>query len=145
MEIKKPIEIKFAFKGIEVLQSLFNPLPNPELKSEDFLFNLQLEQKIDRPNKSIQVLVKVEIRANQINEQLASLTTVSLFYIDNFEEIPNTADGMLVLPEIFSQTLTTLSISTTRGILFTFLKGTYLHYVILPIVDPAKFIQQQNQ
>ena len=39
--------------------------------------------------------------------------------------------------DIFISTLNSISISTTRGMMFSAFRGTFLHNAILPLIDPA--------
>jgi len=43
------------------------------------------------------------------------------------------------LPSEFITTINSLSLSTSRGILFMLFRGTFLHSAILPIIDSSDY------
>jgi hypothetical protein len=54
-----------------------------------------------------------------------------------------TSENLAEINEAFAETLNSISISTTRGVMFSELKGTILHHAFLPIID-VKALQKQT-
>ncbi len=142
MQTAEEINIVWGFRAIEIIQSVLNPLPKPELKEENFFFNIQVEQKIDAANKLIQVIVHIHIQSNEVENELASLSTLCMFYIENLDALIEKGGEKMQLPDHFINTLSSIAISTSRGIIFTLFRGTYLHRAILPIIDPTQLKPQ---
>ena len=92
------------------------------------------------------VIVSVEIRSEDQNHILGSLAVSCIYSIVNFDEVIKIeADGKLDIPQPLVEILNSISISTTRGVMFSAFKGTFLHNAFLPIVDPRSFQQVEQQ
>ena len=50
-----------------------------------------------------------------------------------------TEDKKFNLSDSFILTINSVAISTTRGLMFSSFKGTFLHEAILPLIDPNQF------
>lgn len=138
MQTAEKVEISFAIRGIEIVQSVLNQPPQQGIKTEEFIFNLNVEQKIDETNKIILVFVSTNISTKEVEHPLASLTTLCVFHVANFNEVSKKDGDKLVLPDHFINLLSSIAISTSRGVMFTFFRGTYLHKAILPVIDPLQ-------
>lgn len=133
-------DISFSIKSIDILQSVLHPLPTQGLETGDLTFKIQVEQKIDASNKLIHVSVHIHVLSKVIEQELAGLDTVCIFQVANFSDILKTDSASSSLPGQFANNLSAIAISTTRGLMFAFLRGSYLHNAILPIIDTAKLI-----
>ncbi|HEY6082285.1 MAG TPA: hypothetical protein VIU45_02435 [Chitinophagaceae bacterium] len=142
MQTAEKTNIAFGLKGIEIIQSVLNPLPKPGLNEEGFIFNIQVEQKIDAANKLIHAIVHIHVLSNEVESELASLSTLCVFHVENLDEVLKKENEKMQLPDHFINTLSSIAISTSRGIIFTLFRGTYLHRAILPIIDPAQLKPQ---
>lgn len=142
MQIAENINVTFSIKGIEIVRSVLNQPPQSGLNFEEFTFNIGVEQKIDETNKIILVFVNTDILSKGVDKPLASLSTLCIYHVANFEDIIKKEEGRLVLPDHFVNLLSSISISTSRGVMFTFFRGTYLHKAILPVIDPLNLKPQ---
>lgn len=136
------IDINFVFSDIEIIRFRLQPPARPGIKTEDFIFNVQINQKIDATNKLIQVFVEIDTLLNGEKNELANLSTLCVFSIADFDDVFKKPGKKMEMPDLFINTLSTIAISTTRGIMFSLFRGTYLHRAILPIVDPAQLRTQ---
>lgn len=139
---KKQIPINIQLKGIEVLDACINhpKYAMPELKI--FHFEIKLEHKINTEKKFIAVLMYVDVYSDQIEAKLGSLTSSCIFDIADFD-ISTNSKNKVVFPDEFLTAINSISISTTRGIMYNQFKGTFLHNALLPIVDPKSLKQQK--
>ena len=48
------------------------------------------------------------------------------------------------LTEELKDVLNSISISTTRGVMFSTFKGTYLHNALLPVVDARQMVNEKE-
>lgn len=65
---------------------------------------------------------------------------IAIDYIIKDLEKYKDKDDKIILPSALGGSLISISISTTRGILFEKLANTFLSNVIMPLIDPSKFI-----
>ena len=89
-------------------------------------------------------IIKLKILSNEVEGVLGQLSTLCIFHVDNFEEVVKIKDGVAQLPTEFINQLNNIAISTTRGVMFTMFRGSYLHRAILPIVYPQQFEPQKQ-
>lgn len=140
---KTPIErlnVEMQLRAIELLQSaLYLPPPAPATIAS-FNFNIHIEIRIEPAQKRVYIVVNVEINNEDQTIPLGSLSVSCIFEIANFEDVlVKGTDGVYTLPKELAVTLNSIAISTTRGVMFSTFKGTFLHGAVLPIVDPKQF------
>ena len=142
----KDFTVDLQLKSIELLKGSISLPSVPEVSLNNFNFNINLESKADATNKILFVIVSVEIRSEDQNHVLGSLAVSCIYSIVNFDEVVKIeADGKLDVPQPLVEILNSLSISTTRGVMFSTFKGTFLHNAFLPIIDPRSFQQVEQQ
>jgi hypothetical protein len=142
----KDFTVDLQLKSIELLKGSISLPSVPEVSLNNFNFNISLESKADATNKILFVIVSVEIRSEDQNHVLGSLAVSCIYSIVNFDEVVKIeADGKLDIPQPLVEILNSISISTTRGVMFSTFKGTFLHNAFLPIVDPRSFQQVEQQ
>lgn len=141
MAKKKAEEFNLTFRlaNIELLElNILRPTKAPEI-GQQVHFNIGMEQRFDIPNKVVFVASIVSILdAPTDGNVLARMATSCNFVVDNLEDYIKDGDKVH-LPEPIMVTINSIAISTTRGMLFSELKGTYLHGAILPLLDPNMF------
>ncbi|MBA4303759.1 MAG: hypothetical protein C0424_05995 [Sphingobacteriaceae bacterium] len=142
----KQLNVEMQLRAIELLQSALH-LPPPASKNvSSFNFNIHIEIRIEPVQKRVYDVVHVEIHNEDQTIPLGSLSVSCIFEIANFEQLLlKGADGVYTLPQELAVTLNSISISTTRGVMFSAFKGTFLHGAVLPIVDPKQFKVEANQ
>jgi preprotein translocase subunit SecB len=137
--------VEFQIKGIELIKFSLIPPLQPLSKQTTFQFNIQLEQKIDVEQKLVIVFTTIDISNKDDNTQLASLTVSCIFEVANINEFVNDSSKLVTIPEEVLITFNSICISTLRGVMFSNLKGTFLHNAILPVVNPATFVKNNIQ
>lgn len=136
----KDFKVDLQLKSIELLKGSIELPAIPNVSLTNFNFNISLESKSDSINKLLFVIVSVEIKSEDQNHLLGSLAASCIYSISNFDEmIKIEADGRLNIPQPLIEILNSISLSTTRGIMFSTFKGTFLHNAFLPIIDPRSF------
>lgn len=141
----EPTQIQFQLKTIELLSFSLNA-PQTTLANEyPCRFDITIEQQCNPEEKKIKVIATIAIIHEADQQQLASLQSCCLYQIENLADFnTNPATKQVSLPDQLIITLNSISISTTRGILFAQLRGTYLHNLVMPIVDPTQFVTNNN-
>lgn len=131
----KKEEFGLNLKGIELLKVQFNHpekvIPNDTI----FKFDISLEQRYNIEKQLIFVVVTIKILMDETLE-VGSMKINYIYNLSNFANLIK--DGKIVdIPTEIAQTLNSISISTTRGVLYSELKGTFLHQSILPLINPS--------
>jgi hypothetical protein len=139
-KVKEDFKIEMKLKGIEMLNGSLQLPSNQDLNITNFNFNINIESKADAPNKIVFVIVNIEIKNEDQSVILGSISVSCIYEILNFVDVIKiSTDGKLDIPQALIEVLNSISISTTRGVMFSTFKGTFLHNAVLPIIDPRQF------
>lgn len=142
----KDFIVDLQLKSIELLKESISLPSVPDVSLNNFNFNISLENKADATNKFLFAIVSVEIRSEDQSHILGSLAVSCIYSVANFDEVVKIeADGKLDIPQPLIEILNSISISTTRGVMFSTFKGTFLHNAFLPIIDPRTFQQVEQK
>lgn len=126
--------IKFRFAGIEIVSKSINPAPLKGVGLE-FLFDLQFEIRVVAEHKLVIPVVTIKVRGGEIPEELANIVVSSFFEVEDFENVIKINDhGLHVIPPSLDATIRPVAISTTRGVMYSEFRGTYLNNAILPVI-----------
>ena len=139
----KPIELKVSFKmvDIQIIKFSINQPLEIETSLTNFNFKITPDVRIADQLHHIAAIMNIEVETMDMLHQFANMSIGYVFEIENFDEvIPLDANGLYNVPDPLVVTLLSVATSTTRGILFTYLKGTFLHNAILPIIDPSTLL-----
>jgi hypothetical protein len=136
--ISKDIEIQL--KGIELLNIDQRLSTADTINIRNFNFNINIETKADAPNKLLFAIIHIEILTEDQKTVLGGISVSCIFELKNFDDlIKIESDGKLNLPQQVVDIINSISLSTTRGVMFATFKGTPLHSAFLPIIDPKQF------
>jgi hypothetical protein len=134
--------LSFQLKGIELLHSSLIH-PNKDISEINlFNFDIKIEHKVNFEKKILFVICSIEISDNERDQKFGSISVNCLFGIDNLGEFIEPKTKMIKLPDQIAIMLNSITISTTRGVMFSQFKGTFLHHAYLPVIDPKSFIPQ---
>lgn len=138
-------QLKFKIKQIEIIEFALKDAGKVITKDTVFRFETKIKHIIDAEKKVIDVIPDFNIYCDGSNYEIANTQVAVSFLLENIKEYFD-QNGKLELPLQFIQMLNSLSISTCRGIMFALFKGTHLHSVILPIINPSNLteIEQPN-
>jgi len=138
----QPETFSFSIKGIEIL-GINLIFPSPDIKDiKTFNFNINAEQKISTENNILLNFITVDILKEDNESKLGSINVNIIFEIVNFEEFIDKKTKNVILPAEVLMVMNSISISTTRGVMFSQFKGTHLHNAILPVIDPKQMTNQ---
>lgn len=137
---KEETQLHFQLKAIEILGfELITPSQNIFNSEIVFNFDVQIEHRINVPENVLYILVNVVIQNESKDQIFGNISVGCNFYVENLGGFINSNKAKAEIPQSFINSLNSISISTTRGIMFTQFKGTFLHNAILPIFDPRTF------
>ena len=108
------------------------------------MYEFGIEHKINLEIKKIFVICSISILSEQFEGSFANAKISCIYGFPEIETFFNKDDKKIEIPENVSITLNSITLSTCRGVMFTLLRGTFLHNVILPIVDPKTFTNNGN-
>ena len=124
-------------RGIELLNVSLIRLEHSSKNLSTFLYNVRIVQDIDKNKKLVFIIVHVDIHSTEEKKDVGSLSVSHIYELANFEEVVTILDEHnFKMSESLNDILNSISISTTRGVMFSTFKGTLLHNAILPIVNP---------
>lgn len=134
-------KIQFQVRGIELIDFSLNS-PNVILPEAHAInYNTNILSRIDKDNKLIYIVVNIDVTDLEQKVKYARVEVSIIFQVNNFEEVVTfKSDSTVHIESHINEILNSISVSTTRGVMFGLFRGTFLHYAILPIIDPTKFV-----
>lgn len=141
---------KISIKALQTIKGSIESPPNLNLAaSGEPQFDFDFQYGLSPDEKIVGIILGVTIVAiwpNQSNSQVtAAFTHELVFKVENLEDFVDTPeDSKPVVDRLMLGTLIGIAYSTIRGIIYTRTQGTALKGVILPVVDPKKFIPEEK-
>ena len=101
-----------------------------------------LEDKLVKADFIIEI--KTESKGQNEKESLGIFHLVFIYHVENLEELAKSDINHLIeLHPALGNALSSITYSTSRGILLTRLQGSALQDFVLPIIDPNKLLQSK--
>lgn len=142
---EKLINAQLQFRSIELLSGSINA-PHSLNPTSDYNFNINIQTQVDESKDLIFSIVYVDITNPERTFTYGSLAASCIYTLGNFNEIITKDEmGRHIIPKGLVDTLNMISISTTRGIMFSTFKGTFLHNAIMPLVNPQHITPHSAQ
>lgn len=139
METSKNSSVEFNIEGIELLEYSISS-PNKKLPDDiQYRFDLNIEHKISIELKKIFVIGTFTIINDELKLDLGHAKISCIYGLPAVESYLNKETKTVELPKDLTVTLNSISLSTCRGVMFALFRGTFLHNVTLPIIDPKTF------
>lgn len=132
------INLKIKFQTIEIMNCHID-VPMDNIQSLDtFHFNINTEMQINSEQKFLIIIVNVQIYNSDKSIEIGCFKANNVFFVaENFEQIHNKlGKEHIPIPKELATILNSISISTTRGAMWSSFKGTILHNAILPLWNP---------
>jgi len=144
METAKTL-IDFQLVDIEILELSIKAFPIEEVFEKTKVFNITLNYQHQIDVDLFRILTIVEICNSEDSSIYATINCGTSFKIDNLSQYFNKEKQTFSFPKGFIERVTLLSISTTRGVIFTSLKMTIPYNIVLPIVNMDNFKKSKNE
>ena len=133
-------QINFKFAAIQILSKRVLEMP-PGKAGTVFSFEIKVEVKVQLSMKLVIPHITVQIIDDETKKELAEFVIDYLFEVEDFDKvIVKNTHGLYVIPELLENIIKPVSVSTTRGIIYSELRGTYLHSAVMPVVFMDKFV-----
>lgn len=139
------VNVNFQLKEIELLEINLHHPQIPLSAERTYNFNIQIEQRINNEDKMVIVITSIEVIHEEDKQCHAAIKVSCIFIIENFQDFIVASTNQVNLPDQFAITLNSISLSTTRGIMYSQFKGTFMHNVLLPIVNPSSLITTRSE
>jgi len=103
-----------------------------------------LEEKLVKADFTVEI--KTESKGENSKESTGRFHLVFIYHVENLEDLakPN-KNNLLDLHPALSNALSSITYSTSRGILLTRLQGTALQNFVLPIINPNKLLHNKQK
>lgn len=103
-----------------------------------------LEEKLVKAD--LKVEIKTESKGENLKESTGSFQLVFIYRVENLEELAKPdKNNLLDLHPALGNALSSITYSTSRGILLTRLQGTALQNFVLPIINPNKLLHSKQK
>ncbi len=134
--MNKKKNVMYSLKGFELLDVMIVYPENPLPQNSKFKFTVNLEHRTNLEKKLVFVITTITIIYEEKSSKLGSIKTSCIFNIDNIEEFTSVKKEKLIdFPDAFINSLNSISISTTRGVMYSKFSGTFLQSAILPLIN----------
>ena len=130
------IKIALRFIGLHIISKEMVEMPiDLVIAAPIFNFDIRVESKVQAEKSLVLSVVHVSIRELNKPLKLANISTVCIFEIEDFINVViHNEAGLYVIPDQLEALIRPVSISTTRGIIYSEFRGTYLNNAIMPII-----------
>jgi hypothetical protein len=144
MSSKEKENIEFQLTNIEILESEIKAPKEPLANNTIFSFDIALEQRFNVEKELIFVICDITTfpQGNQ-EQKLGKYRSSCIFKVHNLSKYI-AENKKINLSEDFIVTLNSVSLSTTRGLMFALFKGTFLQGAILPLLDPSQYKKERK-
>src|SRR5690606_23678713 len=135
--IQKESIIEYGLMSIEILKFSLNETENVDISIDKIGFELNLSGDFDETSSHIEVITDINIfkEKDKGRKRVAELKTKFVFFIKGADSLKEDGNETY-LPKKLIDSLNLISVSTTRGILFTKFQGTKIQNIILPLISP---------
>lgn len=105
----------------------------------EFALGFNLNEKLVKADFSVNVQTKSKA---EVDEAIGAFKFVYIFFVENIEELAILEkDNTITLHEALGNSLSSITYSTSRGILMTRFQGTVLKDFILPVINPNELLK----
>lgn len=128
--------------GMKVVD--FDIKPKQRIQKDKIGFGIELKHNISQDG-NVEVDIKVIMNDGNIENSLCSINILYHFFLSDYQEWLNANNHKSgTLPTDLIHIMNGIAVSTSRGVLFTKQKDTFLEGICLPIIDLSSFHQQST-
>lgn len=125
--------------SIELLESVINSARHTLEDLPIYQFDIQIEHRTQVDKGILFALCSIIVLSEDKNYEYGSIKTNCVFQLDDLSRFVNPELKQVKLPEQLTVIINSITISTSRGVMFANFRGTHLHNAVLPILDPKVF------
>ena len=137
-------ENTISLNEIEVLSFALNPKPDHIVKSFKYIVNIDTKVKGSSEKNLLTTITTVHFLEDETKSELGSLQVGLVFKIENYDQVVvKKSETRIQIEDKKKKRLALISMDTLRGIAFTYLKGTYIQSILIPLI-PADQVLTTN-
>ena len=140
-DVTQPVGVQFA--GIDVLHHVVHPLL-PGTAKPTVGFSISMQYQFSQVLEQVQLELDIQVQDIQTQRTVGELKTCCTFSLKGVAQL-NSETGIVTIDDNVIDMFVSLSISTTRGILYSYFANTYLNPLVLPVIDPKAFRQLMTE
>ena len=138
------IEFKFIKAQVDTPEDFIIDKVDGHQLENTLQLAFNLEEKLVKAD--LKVEIKTESKDENPKELKGSFHLVFIYRVENLEDLAKPdKNNLLDLHPALSNALSSITYSTSRGILLTRLQGTALQNFVLPIINPNKLLQNNSK
>ena len=125
----------YKLVNIDLISFALLPKPDHPFSKADVEFNIRQELQLDPAKEMVTAFTLIYFREAGKKEFMASIEVACMFEIKGMKKLikkDDIAKGSTISEEL-DTAMNRIAVATSRGILFSQLKGTYLHEYIMPL------------
>ncbi len=131
---------QIVLKDIVLLSCAHEAISDQDEKPFHFNFDVQIEMQADLPTNLLIVKIHVSINNEQQTKKLGKIAvSYSFEVLDLKDMVEENAQKKPQLAQHLSDSVNSIALATTRGLMFANFKGTALHHAYLPIISRKQF------
>ena len=135
-------KVQAAIKGINIIEIRLRT-PEKQLNiNAKFNYNIGFKHILNIEMNFITVIVNIVIGSDEIEDELGRYEIGVIFNVPMINEYYDKEENRLD-SDLLSN-LNIISLDTTRGIMFSVNRGTFLHNAILPLVSPESITTKKE-
>ena len=124
--------VNYKISAVELLNLELKHPQQENIDFNTFHFDLKLQHRVNSEKKLVFVVTTINILNSDKSVQVGMIQTSCIFDVDNINELID-SENNVTFPEKFLDEVNSMGISTTRGIMYSEFKGTFLHKAVLPV------------
>ncbi len=125
-------QVTYRISALEPLNLEIQHPKQEQIDLNTFHFDLRLQHRINAEKNLVFVITSIDVMDKDKTHKVGHIETNCIFYVENFNDFLG-EDNQAHFPDSFISEINAMAISTTRGIMFSEFKGTFLHKAVLPI------------
>ena len=135
--------VTYKISAIETLDLQMKHPKQQNIDFNTFHFDLKLQHRINAEKKLVFVITTIQVLDKDKSAEVGHVETSCIFEVENFNDYL-AEDNNVKFPDSFISEINSMAISTTRGIMFTEFKGTFLHKAVLPVFQSEQLKKNQQ-
>lgn len=140
--MEHPEVVEYRINKIVPGPFVLTPKTNYTIAPERCDIGMTMNVQVKRREQQIELNPQIIFIDKTTNETLATYTAQFIFGIVNFEQVIRFADNAINIPNNLMLDCLSIVIGTTRGLLISETKGTYLQDILFPIYNIRDLLQQ---
>lgn len=136
------IEFKMLKGQIDAPEDFEISNVNGHLLDQSLQLGFNLDEKLVKADFTVEI--KTESSGQNIHEAAGNFHLIFIYQVENLSDLAKPDDNQLIeLHPGLANALSSVTYSTSRGVLLTRLQGTALQNFVLPIINPNQLLHKK--